>query len=256
MYHHVNQHKGDLVTVSPKVFEGQMRHLSKAGYETLTLDQLAAYVESRFMPPRRAVVVTFDDGWIDNYLYAFPTLRAHSIRAAIFVVTGTASDKGGAVGLTTAREPTHVESKALIRDGKSDLATLSWDLMREMADSGLVEFQSHTKTHRECSHLNEDDLYDELGGSKQSIEQHLGRPCRHLCWPRGQFDERAVRVARDVGYQALFTTRPGVARPGANPFAVHRIVVKDNVRWFKARVSIYTSPLLSAAYLRLRGKVN
>jgi peptidoglycan/xylan/chitin deacetylase (PgdA/CDA1 family) len=255
MYHHVNHHRGDLVTVTPEVFEGQMRHLAEAGYETLTLDQLMAYLQGRVRPRRRAVVVTFDDGWIDNYLYAFPILRAHTIKAAVFIVTGTASPARDEATIAAAHVPTHRESKALVREGRANLATLSWDLMGEMADSGLVEFQSHTKTHRECPHLNEEELYDELGGSRQSIEQNLGRPCRHLCWPRGRFNERAVRVARDVGYQALFTTRPGVVRPGGDPFAVNRLVVKDSIPWFKARVSIYTSPLLAAAYLRLRGKV-
>lgn len=256
MYHHVNQHKGDMVTVSPAVFEGQMRHLKAAGCETLTLDQLTGYMAGRFKPGRKSVVVTFDDGWLDTYLYAFPILRAHSITAAVFVVTDTASSVKGGAPLPHAHVPTHRESKALLRAGRPGLVTLSWDLMREMADSGLVEFQSHTKTHRECHHLNEAELYEELGGSKQAIEQNLARQCRHLCWPRGKFSEAAVRVARDVGYQALFTTRRGVVRPGDDPSAVGRIVVKDSIPWFKIRMSIYTSPLLAAAYLRLQAKSN
>ncbi|HXW68843.1 MAG TPA: hypothetical protein VEJ88_04480, partial [Dissulfurispiraceae bacterium] len=62
MYHHVNPHKGDIVTVTPEVFEGQMRYLSEAGYKALTLDELVSYIAGETVLKQRAVAVTFDDG--------------------------------------------------------------------------------------------------------------------------------------------------------------------------------------------------
>ena len=61
-----------MVTVTPEVFEKQMEHLYKSGYKTLTLDELLSYINGDLIPEQKAVVVTFDDGWLDNYIYAFP----------------------------------------------------------------------------------------------------------------------------------------------------------------------------------------
>jgi hypothetical protein len=61
-----------------------------------------------------------------------------------------------------------------------------------------------------------------------------------------------VVIAREAGYQALFTTRHDVAGPGTDPFDIPRIVVKNDVPWFSRRMKVYTSPILSRAYLAVK----
>ena len=125
MYHHVNPHKGDMVTVTPEVFEGQMKYLHESGYRTLKIDELLSYIAGGLTLKGKAVVVTFDDGWLDNYIYAFPAMKKYKINTAIFIITDR-TERASAInppasplklrgeqrGVTVV--PTHKESKLLI----------------------------------------------------------------------------------------------------------------------------------------------
>ncbi len=249
MYHHVNYHKGDMVTVTQEVFEGQMKHLAGAGYRTLKGGEIIDILEGRLVTREKAVLVTFDDGWLDNYLFAYPILKKYGINATIFLVTNWI-EKSSAKRLPIPQFlPSHGESKRLIKGEHEHKVVLNWDLIKEMAGSGLVDFYSHTKSHPKCDQLSEADLVDELAGSKAVIEERLKRPCPYLCWPKGKYNDAAVKAAMDAGYRALFTTNPGVVKDGSDRLAVNRIVVKSSVEWFKMRLFIYTNRLASSAYL-------
>ena len=265
MYHHVSPHKGDTVSVTPETFEGQMGFLRAAGYRILTPDELLSCMSGELVLKEKAVAVTFDDGWLDNYLFAYPILREHRINATVFIVTDWVERasghnpsspplnlRGGRVGLQDVIVSTHNESKALIRNGEEHRVALNWSHIAEMQESGLVSFYSHTKTHAECDRLTGNGLAEELGGSKKIIETRTGRPCPYLCWPRGKYSDIALKAAKNAGYRGLFTTRRGVVRAGADPFAIERIVIKDNVGWFRKRMRIYTNPLASSFYLLMR----
>jgi len=253
MYHHVNLHKGDIVTVTPDVFEGQMRHLRESGYRTLTIDELLSYISGEMALTQKAVVVTFDDGWLDNYIYAFPVMKRYSIKACIFVATDWVGNSSPGISPPSAM-PAHKESKALIKAGNASDVILSWDHIRAMQNSGLTEFHAHTRSHARCNTLTEQELLSELGESKRALEKNLGKPSPYLCWPYGEYNDAALKVARDLGYQALFTTVHGVASPGSDLFAIKRIVVKDGIAWFKKRMGIYTNSFLAACYLRIKKK--
>jgi len=253
MYHHVNPHKGDLVTVTPEVFEGQMRHLSESGYKTLTLDELVSYIAGETVLKQKAVAVTFDDGWLDNFIYAFPVMKRYNINVCIFIVTDWVSNSVPDASLSVT-VPVHNESKSLIKRGRAGEVILSWEHIRTMQDSGLAKFYAHTRSHARCTAISAQELLIELGESKRALENHLSRPCPYLCWPYGEYNEAALKVARDVGYKALFTTIHGVVNPGSDPFKIKRIVVKNSVAWFKKRMGIYTSQFLAACYLKMKRK--
>lgn len=126
---------------------------------------------------------------------------------------------------------------------------VDWGRIAEMRASGLVDFYSHTVSHAMCDRADPEAVAEELGRSKRVLEERLGRPCPYLCWPFGKFSKEAVALARETGYRALFTTRPGVVREGTDPFDIPRIVVKDRVDWFRIRARLYTRPWLSSLYL-------
>ncbi len=253
MYHHVNPHKGDTVTVTPDVFEGQMRHLRESGYRALTIDELVSYIAGETVLKQRAVVVTFDDGWLDNFIYAFPVMKRYNINACIFIVTdwvnNSATDASPSVTV-----PAHKESKSLIRKGRAGEVILGWDHIIAMQESGLMEFYAHTRSHARCTTLSAQELLSEVGESKRAIENHLSKPCPYMCWPYGEYNDAALKAAREVGYKALFTTVHGVVNPGSDPFAIKRIVIKDGIAWFKKRMLIYTTSLLAAFYLKIKKK--
>ena len=252
MYHHINPHRGDMVTVTPEVFEGQMEYLYKSGYRTLKIDELLDFISGKLTIKEKSVVVTFDDGWLDNYLYAFPVLKKYNINAAIFVITDRTERASNIVKSQDVIIPPHRESKKLLANGQSHKVVINWDMAKEMQKSGFIEFYSHTKSHRRCGQLNENELLEELMDSKGTIEERLGRPCPYLCWPYGSYSDTALQVARATGYKAVFTTKHGVVKKDSNPFAINRIVVKDNVAWFKKRMLIYTDTILSSIYLKIK----
>jgi len=260
MYHHINPNKGDMVTVTPEVFDSQMCFLRDSGYRTLTLDELMGVVAGG-NPGARSVVVTFDDGYLDNYIYAFPVLKRYGIRAAVFLVTSwvEGASASGADTNAVIREfadapPLHDATKAYAADGRFEKFSVDWNMVREMKASGLVEFYSHTVTHDRCDRLGPVELDRELRESRDAIEAALGSNCDYLCWPKGKYDDSCVEAAAAAGYRGLFTTRPGVVEAGVDPLRIKRIVVKDKVRWFKTRCGVYTSGLLSGLYMKMSGK--
>ena len=131
MYHHVSPHKKDMVTVTPEVFEKQMEHLYKSGYKTLTLDELLSYINGDLIPEQKAVVVTFDDGWLDNYIYAFPVIEKYKIHAAIFIITGSTEKASENPTQLPSHTPTHKESKLLIKKGEGQKVLLNWELIKK-----------------------------------------------------------------------------------------------------------------------------
>ncbi len=258
MYHHVSPHKGDMVTVSPDVFEAQMRFLAETGYRTLSADELVGFIRGNISIKEKAVLITFDDGYLDSYVYAFPVLKKYNIKASIFIVADWVerSSGSGVVGseLKVDKLPNHNECKKLINEGKTSEVIMNWDMIKEMQKSGLVEFYSHTMSHKKCAELADDELIKELKDSKASIEQRLNKPCPYLCWPKGSYNENSIKEAKDAGYQALFTTKKGVVKKGSDIFCIGRIAAKDGFRWFKNKTRIYTNPLFSRLYLAMRGK--
>jgi peptidoglycan/xylan/chitin deacetylase (PgdA/CDA1 family) len=252
MYHHINPHKGDMVTVTPDVFEGQMEYLHKSGYRTLKIDELMDFINGKLTIKEKSVVITFDDAWLDNYIYAFPIIKKYKINSTIFIITGRTERASENKTKHPASVPNHKESKLLIERKEDRRVVLDWNLINEMSDSALVEFYSHTKSHAKCNSLSENELLEELGESKKIIEEKLNKPCPYLCWPYGGYNDAALKIAKGIGYKGIFTTERGVVRAGSNPFAVKRIVVKDNVAWFKKRMVIYTNSLLSDIYLKIK----
>jgi len=254
MYHHVNPHHGDTVTVTPEVFEAQMEHLRESGYRTLTAVELLEYINGELTLKQKAVVITFDDGWLDNYLYAFPVLKKNHLNATVFIITDRVEKASGKMSSLPEYIPTHNESKVLLEKGEAHRVALNWKLIEEVTAGGLVGFYSHTKSHRKCDTLSEHQLREELGESKEMIEKRLGRACPFLCWPYGKYTRGAVQAAKEVGYRALYTTDHGVVKAGSDPFAIKRIVVKNKREWFEKRMSLYTNSILSALYLAIKKK--
>jgi peptidoglycan/xylan/chitin deacetylase (PgdA/CDA1 family) len=234
LYHHINRHAGDTVTVTPEVFAAQLHFLADAGYRTLSLDELLDLVAGKGAVADRAVVITFDDGWLDNYLFAYPALLKYCFTAAAFLVTGRVSAAKGA-GLA-AEVPCHAEAKRLISEGEAGRVVMNWELVRRLQREGVMEFYSHTVTHRRCTTLDAAELADELRLSKAVLETELGRGCPYLCWPYGDCNATTEQAAVAAGYSAIFTTVDGFTSPGADPFRLKRIEVQNSVAWLQQRL--------------------
>lgn len=213
-----------------------MEFLSVEGYETLTVRQLMGFIAGGYTPASKAVLITFDDGWLDNYRYAVPVLKAYNFKSTHFLITGrvrtvTVASQSGPL-------PDHERCKKLIQCGRGAEVTLGWDLVRELDAEPLFEFYSHTVSHRPCADLDGDELRHELARSKRSLEERLGRACDYLCWPYGSYSQSALECAAHLGYKGTFSTIDGFCTKGSDPFLVKRIEVKDSLGWFKDRLSL------------------
>ena len=262
MYHHVAPRPG-LVTVKPGTFAAHMESLARAGYTTLTADRFLAYLQGRTEVPRKSVLITFDDGYLDNYVHAYPVLKRLGLHAVVFVVTGWIGDGssrpkvGGDEDLPDL--PSHKDCKRAIAEGRADDVMLRWSEIELMEADGTIEFHSHTH-----SHVRWDELYDkpserldalrhDLAQSRDALRQRLGRESRHLCWPWGHYDTSYQTLARELGYDTQYSVERGLNCIGRDPLHIYRIDTKERPgSWLRRRLNIYSNPLLGNAYLKLR----
>jgi peptidoglycan/xylan/chitin deacetylase (PgdA/CDA1 family) len=264
MYHHVCPHAGT-VTVSPQTFAAQMAYLARNGYRTLGADEFLAFLQGHGAPAGRCVLITFDDGYLDNYVYAFPELRRHGLKATIFAITGrigngaarACADDSAARPAT----PDHRGCKAAVKEGRADDVMLRWSEIEAMEASGVIEVHSHTHTHQRWDRAVPDAaqrleaVRADLAASRDIIGRRLGKSSRHLCWPWGYFEPGYLDVASDLGFAAQYSVERGTNFAGGDTRRIARVVVKDRAgAWFASRMWMYGNPFASRAYTRLRGK--
>lgn len=238
MYHHVNPHRGDTVTITPEAFREQMLFLIEQGYEFITLDELCSFMAGEKSLTSPSVVLTFDDGWLDNYVHAFPVMREFALHGAFFLVAGRSAAVAGIPGTLQHDVPDHEESKRLIESGKAARVVIGWEIAREMKASGLAEFHSHSMSHVRCTGLSGDEVKHELCESKLLIENNIGCQVDYFCWPYGSIPGHAETAARTVGYKGLLTTMPGAAHRGGNLLSIPRVDPGDTMETLKRSLDL------------------
>ena len=260
MYHHVSPTPG-LITVSPQHFAAQMRWLKRHGYTTLTLDALAGFLAGEPVPDK-SVVISFDDGYLDNWVYAHPVLEQYGLHAVLFLITrwlgeGPLRPHAGQGNTPLPACLSHHAGKTAIDAGQTDLVMMRWGEVLAARDAGTFEFHSHTHTHNRWDKIYPGDadnkskaLAHDLASSRNLLTERLGEVSSHLCWPQGYYDDDYIRVAEAAGFRHLYTTEPGVVGADSMASRLPRIVVKDRgLGWFAPRMWAYRQPALARWYL-------
>ncbi|EMK1730763.1 polysaccharide deacetylase family protein [Salmonella enterica] len=258
MYHHVGHKKG-LVTLSPDIFREQMKWLAKFGWKTLSRAELEYFYNGGKMP-RKSVVLTFDDGYLDNWLQVFPVLNEFKLNAHIFLITGLIGE--GPVRQRIIREYSHWECEQAITHGQADNVMLRWSEVKEMLHSGRVEFHSHTHSHRRLDQLNkspiiqEKELITELIQSRECLKKQIGSCSSHLCWPEGYYTTDYIRTALSQGFRYLYTTERRMNNVTNGTSRIGRISTKERegIAWLKFRLFCYTTPVFSSLLALHRGR--
>lgn len=270
MYHHINRHRGDLVTLTPEDFENHLRVLREMKVEMLFLEEVIQILQKEKKLSKPSVALTFDDGHLDNWVYAFPLLKKYQAKATIFVITSWMAEgelRGNSDGPKEGipEIPLHREVKRKACGGNGSVA-LRWAEVKAMEESGRVDIQSHTHLHRDYFsgedqswHLRpdqKDELARDLGLSKELIEKKLHKKCGFLSWPWGKFDREAIELAKSLGFEGMVTTKKGVNYPGSEVSAIKRVVAKSgNPGWFRSRLRIYSHRALGEVYSRISGRI-
>jgi peptidoglycan/xylan/chitin deacetylase (PgdA/CDA1 family) len=180
-------------TTTPAAFEAQMRYLSEAGYVSLTVSQVLDAWHARAPLPRRAVVVTFDDGFACLPEVALPIMRRHGVRATAYLISGYLDRMARFdVALNVRSRPMLARSQVL-----------------ELVAEG-VEIGSHSVNHEDLRTLAPAGLRYELQRSRADLEDLTGRAVRSFSFPRGLFDRRVHDAVAQAGYAGACSTMPGL----------------------------------------------
>jgi peptidoglycan/xylan/chitin deacetylase (PgdA/CDA1 family) len=195
--------------VTPEHFKAHMAHLAKY-YNVISLSDAVAKLAVANASVRD-VVVTFDDGYLDNLTNAMPVLRQFHIPATIFITTKFCDQ--------AMHHPRYKQSKERLH--------LTWEEVRALSTESLITIGSHTITHPFLSRMSDSDVQREIRGSKCIIEDKIGTEIQYFCYPSGDFTLREQKHVRQSGYKAAVSVAPGVNRDLYNPFYLRRTEMND-----------------------------
>jgi peptidoglycan/xylan/chitin deacetylase (PgdA/CDA1 family) len=162
------------LTVTPEIFDDQMKYLRDNGYRVITLANLVDHLTNSSQLPEKPVIISFDDGWEDQFVYALPRLEEYHYSATFFVVTNFVGSSG----------------------------FVSWPQLRKLLDAGM-EIGSHTRSHPRLDKINDTDrLWDQISTSKQILESQLGATVDEFAYPFGSYNAAAALIVKSAGYKA------------------------------------------------------
>ena len=197
-YHSVNESADNEVTITPENLKTQLKYIKDEGYVTLTLNELKGYLLNNSPIPNKSIVITFDDGYMDNYYSAFPILKDFDMVATIFCITSAL-------------------------DGSY---YLSKEAINEMSNYG-IDIQSHTVNHPNLDKMTYDEQLTELKESKKTLESITGKKIDSIAYPFGDFNDYSIQAAKDAGYTLGFTTQRGLSDRDDNPLKLDRIYISS-----------------------------
>ncbi len=212
---------------SPSLFRAQLSFLKENNYNFFSLSEAVNWIERKLPIPERSIIVTLDDGYLDNYKNAFPILSDLKVPATIFLV----SDYMGKTNEWMARSSPN-----------SNKTLLSWHQIHEMKKQG-ISFGGHTKHHVRLTDIDEETAFNEITECKQNIEDRLGEAIDFFAYPYGLFNTFHANVVKEAGYIAACSTNSGFNGPSTDIFKLRRLDIQgnDHKGRFKRKVEFGTN---------------
>ncbi|HBN83429.1 MAG TPA: hypothetical protein DDZ89_06250 [Clostridiales bacterium] len=192
MYHSISDHPIGLEYLSVRScdFNSQMKYLMENNYTPLDLNQihLARYY-------KKPIIITFDDGYRDNYLVAYSILKEYGFKATIMLIVNNINRSG----------------------------YMSQAQIKKMSD--LISFQCHTASHCDLYKTPEKDYYKEYITSKSNLEAIAGKPVYALSYPFGRYNDSLIRLLSEH-YQVALCSNPGFYNEKDGPYKLRRITIR------------------------------
>lgn len=178
-------------------FEQHMKWLQEYGYTSITPEDLYEFIVNGRELPEKPVLITFDDGYKDNYTNAYPIMKKYGFKGTIFVVTGFLG----------------------VYDNY-----LTWEQAKELTDNGF-SIESHTHNHKSMTEASDDDISRELAKSRDTIKEKLGVEADFIAYPTGTYNLHIAELVKEAGYKGAFTIKYDNASRDSNIYAIERVPI-------------------------------
>lgn len=221
MYHSITEHVGkekhNKWRVKPKDFDKQMKWFYDNNWKSFTISELTKLD----VIPKKSFVITFDDGFEDNYINAFPILKKYNFKATIYLVP--------------TQKTNHWEASNTSEISK----LLNKEQIIEMKNSGFVEFGSHTLSHVNLSTIDDIQLEKEIINSKKEVESIINDECEAFAYPYGKFDDKIVNMVKKAGYANATVVKRGLFEKDDDIFTIKRLGVLGTESFFDFYLKIF-----------------
>jgi peptidoglycan/xylan/chitin deacetylase (PgdA/CDA1 family) len=193
MYHYIDDNPlhskiADL-HVSPEILEAQIKYLLNKGYKFVTYNEALDLFKKDGKVPPKTLALTFDDGYRSLYTEAFPILKKYHVKASAYIISQDIGHKGN----------------------------VTWDMLKELSKSGLIEIGDHTVNHKNLKRLSEEDQRFQIGQNKLDLEKGLGITVNTVVYPYGEYNTTTEKIAQELGFKGGAAVYNGV-RPSVNNF--------------------------------------
>lgn len=200
MYHNITG-RGDIYSVSKKNFTEQMDFLAEQNFHTLTLSDFLELEQKKVKSNDKFIVITFDDGYVDNYTTVLPILQERALKATFFITTG------------------YIDSKKNM---------LNSEQIKHLSDAKMC-IGSHARSHTFLTKLKLPELFAELEESKINLEKITKKKISHLSLPGGRYNNKVLKTAQQIGYHTVCNSEINPNGFHTNQFKLGRIAIKKNM---------------------------
>ena len=203
MYHMIGNEPGNAAIMTEANLRIQMNYLRDHGYHPITMQELYDYVTKGAPLPEKPVCITFDDGYLDSYTIVYPLMREYGFPWTLFLITD---------------------------DVGKPYNRMTWDQLREMANSHTVTIANHTLSHPKLHNLaTRAEKEKEIVEANKALKYQLGVDNVWLAYPYGDYDDEVIDICKKVGIKMAVTTDAGRVHVGSFPYDLKRAYIGNDI---------------------------
>lgn len=203
MYHMIGDEQGNAAIMTEANLRIQMNYLRDHGYHPITMQELYDYVAKGAPLPEKPVCITFDDGYLDSYTIVYPLMKEYGFPWTLFLITD---------------------------DVGKPYNRMTWDQLKEMANSHAVTIASHTLSHPKLHNLaTRAEKEKEIVEANKALKYQLGIDNVWLAYPYGDYDDEVIDICKKAGIKMAVTTDAGRVHVGSFPYDLKRAYIGNDI---------------------------
>lgn len=203
MYHMIGDEQGNAAIMTEANLRIQMNYLRDHGYHPITMQELYDYVTKGAPLPEKPVCITFDDGYLDSYTIIYPLMKEYGFPWTLFLITD---------------------------DVGKPYNRMTWDQLKEMANSHAVTIASHTLSHPKLHNLaTRAEKEKEIVDANKALKYQLGIDNVWLAYPYGDYDDEVIDICKKAGIKMAVTTDAGRVHVGSFPYDLKRAYIGNDI---------------------------